>query len=71
MKKKRPTDVNQLAKSVVGIATGEVDDKESELTTKRRKAGKRGSKARAKALSPEQRSEIARLAAQARWEKRD
>ena len=71
MKKKRPTDVNQLAKAVVDIATGEIDDKESGLTAKRREAGKRGSKARAKALTPEQRSKIARLAAQARWKKSD
>jgi len=69
MRKKRPRDTSQLAKSIVDIATGEVDEKETELTIKRRKAGKRGSKARAKALTPEQRSEIARLAAQARWKK--
>ena len=69
MKKKRPTDVNQLAKAVVDIATGEKNDSESELTGKRRAAGKRGSKARAKALTHEQRSEIARHAAQARWKK--
>jgi len=31
--------------------------------------GKRGGPARAKALSPERRTEIARLAVQARWKK--
>ncbi len=34
-----------------------------------RKGGKKGGLARAKALSPERRSEIARLAVQARWKK--
>ncbi len=34
-----------------------------------RKGGKKGGLARAKALSPERRSEIARLAVQARWTK--
>jgi hypothetical protein len=34
-----------------------------------RKGGKVGGKARAKALSPEKRAEIARAAARARWEK--
>ena len=69
MKKKRPRDTSQLAKAIVDIATGEVDDKEPELSVKRRKAGQKGSKARAKALTPEERSEIARHAAQARWKK--
>ncbi len=34
-----------------------------------RRGGKKGGLARAKALSPERRSEIARLAVQARWKK--
>ena len=34
-----------------------------------KKGGKKGGPARAVALSPERRSEIARLAVQARWEK--
>ena len=34
-----------------------------------RKGAKKGGLARAKALSPERRSEIARLAVQARWKK--
>jgi len=34
-----------------------------------RKGGKKGGLARAKALSPERRKEIARLAVQARWRK--
>ncbi len=34
-----------------------------------RKGGKKGGLARAKALSPERRKEIAKLAVQARWKK--
>jgi hypothetical protein len=61
--------VNQLAKAIVDIATGEVDESESPTTERARKAGKVGGVARKKALTPEQRSEIARVAAEARWKK--
>jgi hypothetical protein len=64
---KRPRDPAQLAKLIVDIATGEV--KEKEPLASARKGGLRGGAARAKALTPEQRSEIARLAAEARWKK--
>ena len=70
-KPKRPRDANQLAHMIVGVATGEVDETESEQTKQTRKAGKIGGKARANALTPEQRSEIAQIAAQARWKKSD
>lgn len=72
-KPKRPRDVNQLAKLMVDIASGEEDEEAEETATEKRasKAGKKGGPARAKALTPEQRSEIAILAAQARWKKRD
>ena len=67
---KRPRDVNQLAKSIVEIATGEQDE---EVPTKKQlstaKAGKKGGKARARVLTPQERSEIAQVAAQARWKK--
>lgn len=66
---KRPRDANQLAKFIVDVATGEVDEAESEKTVQARAAGKVGGKARAKALTPAQRSEIAHTAAQARWKK--
>jgi hypothetical protein len=36
-----------------------------------RVAGKRGGNSRAVALTPEQRADIARTAAQARWKKKD
>lgn len=72
-KQKRPRDSNQLAKLVVGIATGEergapmlCENPES----KARKAGKAGGDARAKSLSPERRSEIAEHAANTRWSRK-
>ena len=76
-KPKRPRDPNQLAKLIVGIATGEVDDKNPEAgkdpaaVALGRKGGLKGGKARATKLTPEQRKEIAQLAAQARWKKSD
>jgi hypothetical protein len=70
---KRPRDPNQLAKLIVDIATGEAQDTVSEAKrhpSKRRAGGLRGGKARAEALSPADRSDIARLAATARWKKK-
>lgn len=67
---KRPRDPNQLAKLMVEIATGEASDAEESAFTKRAsKAGAKGGPARAASLTPEQRSEIARVAASARWKK--
>jgi hypothetical protein len=69
-RKKRPRDSNQLAKAIVDIATGECsEDEESLLARRARLAGKKGGPARAKRLTPEQRSAIARAAASARWKK--
>lgn len=71
-KPKRPRDPNQLAKLMIDIATGEASEPEETTLTKRaRKAGSKGGPARAKALTPRQRSEIASIAAQARWKKKD
>jgi len=70
-KKKRPRDANQLAKSIVDIATGEASDEDTPVVARARNAGKKGGKARAETLTPDQRSEIARAAAEARWKKRD
>jgi hypothetical protein len=67
---KRPADVIGNAVHVMRIATGEVEEtgvKGGKQHT--RKGGLRGGKARAQKLTPEQRSEIARLAAAARWKK--
>ena len=67
---KRPRDPNQLAKLMIDIASGEADQPERTANEKRAaKAGTVGGAARAKALTPEQRSEIASIAATARWKK--
>jgi hypothetical protein len=73
----RPRDANQLAKHIVDIATGEVVDGDKDQKPKNpaavslgRLGGRKGGKARAEKLSPEQRSEIARKAAQARYGKK-
>ena len=67
---KRPRDTNQLAKAIVDIAAGEVPEA-TKTQVRAAKAGAVGGPARAKVLTPEQRSEIAHLAAQARWKKSD
>jgi len=67
---KRPRDPIQLGKLIVEIATGQVEEPEDTAAAKRaRSAGKKGGPARAVSLTPEQRSEIARVAAAARWKK--
>lgn len=86
-KLKRPRDVNQLAKLVVDLATGEpglesspVADMDGQQDTPSeslrqaaaelgRRGGLKGGKARAAKLTPEQRAEIAKRAAKARWSK--
>jgi hypothetical protein len=61
-------DLNKLAHRLVKEAT-EPDDSEpaTAAQTNGRNGGIKGGKARAAKLSPEQRSEIARTAARARW----
>jgi hypothetical protein len=73
---KRPVDVNQLAKSIVDIATGESKDtllnndgKNAAAVALGRLGGLKGGKARAKSLTPKKRSDIAKKAATARWKK--
>jgi hypothetical protein len=72
---KRPRDPNQLAKLVVDIATGECADTVSpskrNAKPKGRSGGLVGGKSRARTLTPDERHEIARLAARARWNKKD
>jgi hypothetical protein len=76
-KPKRPRDPNQLAKSIVDIATGQVSDddpdsdKDPAAVSLGRRGGLKDGKARAAKLTPEQRREIARLAARKRWSKPD
>ena len=69
--KKRPSDVNALAADIVAEATGQkADDGKDPLAVELgRRGGLKGGKARAKKLSPERRSEIAKKAAAARWGK--
>lgn len=73
---KRPRDTNQLAKFIVDLATGEIDPpktdegKDAAAVSLGRRGGLKGGKARAKALTAEQRAEIAKKAAAARWKDR-
>jgi hypothetical protein len=70
---KRPRDTNQLAKLIVGISTGEVQDedpqagKDASAVERGRRGGTKGGAARAAALSPAKRRAIAKKAAAARW----
>ena len=64
---RRPADVIGNAVKVMRIATGEIED--DKLNQIRAKSGKRGGKKRAKTLTAQERSEVARLAASVRWKK--
>lgn len=71
---KRPRDPAQLAKLIMDIATGEVADSvEDGKNPARVEAGKRGGAiggaGRAAHLTPEERTQIAKTAASARWDK--
>ncbi len=80
-KRKRPRDLNVRAASTIAITTGQIEGTEPEVeevaeTTEEERhnaavtLGRKGGQSRAKKLSPEQRSEIAKKAAQARWTKK-
>ena len=67
---KRPADVVGCAVMVAKIATGEIEEElepEQPHSQARRMAGRKGGKARADALTPERRTEIATKAAVTRW----
>ncbi len=68
---KRPADVIGAAVKVMRIATGEEDDApvDDGKDPAAKALGSKGGKARAAKMTPEQRSEIARKAAQKRWSK--
>jgi hypothetical protein len=74
---KRPRDPSQLAKLVVDIAVGDANDSPSQLFPDNQAdqsvigspGGRIGGKARAAALTPARRRDIARLAASSRWQK--
>ena len=67
---KRPADAIGAAVLVAKIATGEVEDTREEPTKPHHRAGGlKGGPARAASLTAEQRAEIGRVAAEARWKK--
>jgi len=75
--RKKPTDLNQLATSIVNDATTEKlldkatqEGKNPAAVLLGRLGGLKGGKARAKRLSAKQRKEIAKKAARMRWENR-
>ncbi len=76
--KRRPADLNRLAASIVDEATDEDkpapdadDGKDPAAVSLGRRGGLKGGRARAEKLTAGQRSQIARLAAEARWADRD
>ena len=72
--KKRPGDINELAKAIVDQATDEAqpvlteNGKNAAAVSLGRLGGKKGGPARAKKLTKARRSEIAKKAAKARWQ---
>ena len=71
--RKRPRDVNELAKRLVDEASGEApafdpdEGKDPAAVELGRRGGKIGGKVRAERMTPEERSEAARKAALTRW----
>lgn len=68
---KRPADVIGAAVKVARIATGEeadtpIDDGKDRAA---QELGRKGGKKRAESMTPERRTEIARKAAESRWQK--
>lgn len=66
---KRPADAIGAAIKVAQIATGEIEEEE-EASSAAAKLGRLGGMARAKNMSADRRSEIAKKAAQARYSKK-
>jgi hypothetical protein len=66
---KRPADAIGLAVLIGKIATGEVEDTRDDVSSAAAQMGKLGGKARAAAMTPERRAEIAKAAAAKRWSK--
>ena len=68
-------DINQLAKSILDIVTGDSEDNQKPIKNEAavslgRLGGLKGGKARADSLTPERRKEIAQKAAAKRWDKK-
>lgn len=68
---KRPADAIGLAVMIGKIATGEIEDARDDVSSAAAQMGKLGGKARAAAMTPERRAEIAKAAAAKRWEKNE
>jgi hypothetical protein len=69
---KRPRDPNQLAKQIIDLATGEVEEVDPDAGKNKaaQEMGRKGGAARAKKLTKGHRAEIARKAATTRWTQR-
>jgi hypothetical protein len=71
--RKRPRDVNEMARQIVDEATGEAppldpdEGKDPAAVALGRRGGLKGGKARAAKMTAKERSEAARKAALARW----
>jgi hypothetical protein len=66
-------DLNRLAAKIVRESTEPTvrdDGKDPEAVARGRRGGQKGGRVRAERMTPEQRSEAARRAAQARWASR-
>jgi hypothetical protein len=66
---KRPADAVARAVMIGRIATGEIEDEREALSSAAAQLGSKGGRARADSMSEERRVEIAKKAAQARWQK--
>ena len=62
---KRPADIVANARHIARIATGEIE--ETYVDEAKQPGGQKGGRARADALTPERRKQIAEEAAAARW----
>jgi hypothetical protein len=73
---RKPADLNKLAASIVDDATTDEPEEDQDegkdpaAVELGRKGGKKGGKVRAQRMTPEERSEAAKKAAQARWNSR-
>ena len=65
----RPADAIGRAIHIAKIATGEIEDERESVASAAAQMGKLGGKARAAAMTPERRAEIAKGAAAKRWGK--
>lgn len=74
--RKRPRDPAQLAKLMIDIASGAVEDREPTAEEQGKDPaavalGRKGGKARAQGMTAKRRKEIARKAAKSRWRERE